>query len=193
MSTKTTNKPKAKAQIGLKLRNNKSVHYANLDPSLPLPVAKHEAFCLNVLKGYALLPAYKLANPSEADSKHGTLASKSSLLHAREYIRTRINWLKASAVSDAVATRGEALAFVTSVMRTPIADVGTDSPLAQEVTETEAGRKVKMPSKMEAVKLLASMQGWEQAKELKLSGSVGIIPRHLQTMTPEQLENFVKE
>lgn len=60
--------------------------------------------------------------------------------------------------------RDEIVGFLAKVLRTPVGELTPDSVLAQEyldeVTEDASRRRVKMVSKMDAVKQICSMMGW---------------------------------
>ena len=73
-------------------------------------------------------------------------------------------------------TRDELVAFLTSVLRTPVGDVDEKSRLCQEFTIEEAGesvirKRIKMVGKLEAAGLLVKVMGWNAPENIQLTAS----------------------
>ena len=109
--------------------------------------------------------AYKRKDMSgEAASKAASRLSKDA-----EVLRI-IGELNAQLDQSAVATKQECLEFLTAVLRTPIGEVGEDSPLCQEVAYTDSGMRKKMPGKIEAVRELSKLAGYNEPKPVDVPG-----------------------
>lgn len=79
-----------------------------------------------------------------------------------EGVKLRILELK-QPISDKLAlTRDESLQFLANVVRTPVGAVTEDHVLAQSIKRSPEGvvTEIKMPGKLEALKLNAQLQGW---------------------------------
>ena len=108
-------------------------------------------------KADAYRKAYKRKDMSnDAASKAASRLSKDG-----EVLRM-IDELNAQLDRSAVATKQECLEFLTAVLRTPIGEVGEDSPLCQEVAYTDSGMRKKMPGKIEAVRELSKLAGYNE-------------------------------
>ena len=59
-----------------------------------------------------------------------------------------------------------------AILETPVVEVDANHWLAQEVSDTEQGRCVKMPSKLEAAKQLATLTGWNAPEKQELKHGV---------------------
>jgi len=58
------------------------------------------------------------------------------------------------------------MTYLADIIQTPASSVTEDSPLVQEVSETRTGRRImRIPSKMDAMKLMASICGWEKGTQ----------------------------
>lgn len=109
--------------------------------------------------------AYKRKDMSgESASKAASRLSKDA-----EVVRI-IGELNAQLDKSAVATKQECLEFLTSVLRTPIGQVGEDSPLCQEIAYTDSGMRKKMPGKIEAVRELSKLAGYNEPEKLEVGG-----------------------
>lgn len=153
---------------------------------------KQEKFCLEYLKTGNASEAYRTAYDA-ADMKPESIHRNAYELVNNTKIASRLAELNASAVSDAVMTRQEAMEKLSNLARTDLADVvefsscevGMDgeTPVIQAtwkikdsafmnpkqlaiITELSAGRegiKIKTHSQLAAIQQLAKMQGWESA------------------------------
>ena len=63
----------------------------------------------------------------------------------------------------------KALGYLVEILETPISEVNQDHRLAQEYRVAEGSSTVKLPSKSEAMKQLASMLGWNEPEEHKVN------------------------
>lgn len=81
-----------------------------------------------------------------------------------------IDELNAQLDKSVIATKQECLEFLTSVLRTPIGQVGEDSPLCQEIAYTDSGMRKKMPGKIEAVRELSKLAGYNEPEKLEIGG-----------------------
>ena len=116
-------------------------------------------------KADAYRKAYKRKDMSnEAASKAASRLSKDA-----EIVRM-IDELNALLDRSAIATKQECLEFLTAVLRTPIGEVGEDSPLCQEVAYTDSGMRKKMPGKIEAVRELSKLAGYNEPEPVDVPG-----------------------
>lgn len=182
---------------------------------------KQEAFCLAYLKTGNASEAYRLSYNAE-NMKPETIHVKACDLMKNDKVAARLKELNASAVSDAVMTRQEALERLSGFARTDLADLvefGTyevgeedgqpilqaswrikDSALQDpkkmaaisELAATKDGIKIKTHSPLSAIQQLAKMQGWESATKHELSGPNGS-PVMVATMTKEDYQKARKE
>lgn len=116
-------------------------------------------------KADAYRKAYKRKDMSnDAASKAASRLSKDG-----EILRM-IDELNAQLDRSAIATKQECLEFLTAVLRTPIGQVGKDSPLCQEIAYTDSGMRKKMPGKIEAVRELSKLAGYNEPEKLEVGG-----------------------
>ena len=116
-------------------------------------------------KADAYRKAYKRKDMSnDAASKAASRLSKDG-----EVLRM-IDELNAQLDRSAIATKQECLEFLTAVLRTPIGEVGEDSPLCQEVAYTDSGMRKKMPGKIEAVRELSKLAGYNEPEPVDVPG-----------------------
>lgn len=131
------------------------------DGSKPLENAKHEKFANLVVEGKPSRVAY--AAVFGAHATVDSIDASASRLLSRGKVNLRVQHLKERASSRMVLTVRERREFLASVVRTPVGAIDENSPLAQEVIYEESERgsrtKVKMPGKLEALKLDAEMAG----------------------------------
>lgn len=116
-------------------------------------------------KADAYRKAYKRKDMSnEAASKAASRLSKDA-----EVLRI-IDKMNAQLDKSAIATKQECLEFLTAVLRTPIGEVGENSPLCQEVVYTDSGVRKKMPGKIEAVRELSKLAGYNEPEPVDVPG-----------------------
>lgn len=163
---------------------------------------KQEAFCLAYLRTGNASEAYRLSYEAQ-NMKPESVNRKAKELLDNVKIAARLQDLNASAVTDAVMTRQEALERLSSFARTDLADlvefgsyeIGEQDghPVIQaawkikdsvlqdpaklaaisELAASKDGIKIKTHSPLSAIQQLAKMQGWESATKHELSGPGG--------------------
>jgi hypothetical protein len=121
---------------------------------------RQETFCQLVATGlYTHSEAYEKAGYTP-DGSHATRLAQNGRIRARIF-KLKMEQSKANKMSQQ-----EILTFLADIIQTPATEVNEGSPLIQEVSETRTGRRiVKIPSKMEAMKLMASICGWEKGTQ----------------------------
>ncbi len=91
---------------------------------------------------------------------HETANAIAYRLMVNDGVISRINELKQRCEDKSVLTLIEKRRFLASVVRTPVGEVDESSHLAQSVKYGKDGEKeIKMPGKIEAVKLDAQLMG----------------------------------
>ena len=113
--------------------------------------------------------AYRKAYNRKDMSNDAASKAASRLSKDGEVLRM-INELNAQLDRSAVATKQECLEFLTAVLRTPIGEVDEDSPLCQEVAYTDSGMRKKMPGKIEAVRELSKLAGYNEPEPVDVPG-----------------------
>ncbi|WP_052168228.1 terminase small subunit [Pseudomonas aeruginosa] len=174
---------------------------------------KQEAFCLAYLKTGNASEAYRLSYDAK-NMKSETVNRTAKELIDNPKIAARMAELNASAVTDAVMTRQEALERLSRFARTDLADlvefgsyeIGEQDgqPVIQaawkikdsvlqdpqkmaaisELAATKDGIRIKTHSPLQAIQQLAKMQGWESATKHEVSGPDGG-PLAVATLTKE--------
>lgn len=121
---------------------------------------RHEAFC----QAYALG-----GNASEAYRKAGYSAKDADVAGPRLLgnvgIQQRIEQIRLENDGKSELTKAQALHYLAQIIRTPIGEIDQNHHLAQEYAITEHGHRLKMPGKLEALKLLGQWCGWEKGTE----------------------------
>lgn len=113
--------------------------------------------------------AYRKAYNRKDMSNDAASKAASRLSKDGEVLRM-IDELNTQLDRSAVATKQECLEFLTAVLRTPIGEVGEDSPLCQEVAYTDSGMRKKMPGKIEAVRELSKLAGYNEPEPVDVPG-----------------------
>ena len=113
--------------------------------------------------------AYRKAYNRKDMSNDAASKAASRLSKDGEVLRM-IDELNAQLDRSAIATKQECLEFLTAVLRTPIGEVGEDSPLCQEVAYTDSGMRKKMPGKIEAVRELSKLAGYNAPEPVDVPG-----------------------
>lgn len=120
--------------------------------------------------------AYREAYGKSSEVKESTCRSNASKLLTNTNILTEIERIRSEIDKAAVLSLQEKRKFLANVIRTPIHEVDRDSPLCQtyEYSSTNDGSKeiIKMPSKLEAIKIDNDMMGHGN-KRLELTGKDG--------------------
>lgn len=132
------------------------------DGSKPLLNTKHEAFAHLIAAGGTQWGSYMQVYQCSRDNAEAAAFRLMKKQDEFGVIR-RFTYLREQMSRGTVLSARERREYLASVVRTPVGSVNEHSPLAQEVTyeESEKGSrtKVKMPSKLEALKLDAQMAG----------------------------------
>lgn len=139
---------------------------AERKPGQPLALPQHEAFAQAVAEGLSGAAAYRREISSKC-TYESSVVSASQLL-ADPNVRLRVDELRCSfeeVLINRLGVKQETLArYLMAVIQTPLADVTVDHELCQEYSRTDGDKvtteKVKMPSKLEAMKQLVAMAGW---------------------------------
>lgn len=139
---------------------------------------KHEAFAQAVAKGESAAEAYRKTYPRASAATAET--NGPALIRDETQVQLRIAEIRENANRIAKErldlTQEEALAYLARVVRTPIGEVDHTSDLCQERTFIEGNEetsvKVKMCGKLEAIKQVATMCGWNAPQ--KVEGSIGL-------------------
>ena len=124
----------------------------------PLRNSRHEAFARLLVQGKSQAEAYRELFPASRRWKADSVHEKASKLGAK--VRPRVAEIQQEGVSKAILTRNELAEYLSRVIRTPVGEVGPDSPLVQEYSADKSGIRVRMVSKIAAVSELAKLMGW---------------------------------
>jgi hypothetical protein len=130
----------------------------------PLSNPRHEAFAQALATGKPAAEAYRLAGYAEAHAKNA-----GSRLANKPEVKARVALIRGE--TDAVTTisKARALEILAEIITTPIGKVDQDHYLCQEHSRTtgehSTTEKWKMPSKMDALKLLGNWCGWEKGTD----------------------------
>lgn len=151
---------------------------ADRKPGQPLALPQHEAFAQAVAEGLSAAAAYRREISNECTYESSVQAA--SKLMADFNVRSRVEELRSSfeeILVDRLGVKQETLArYLMAVIQTPLADVTVDHELCQEYSRTDGDKvtteKVKMPSKLEAMKQLISMAGWNAPEKTESTTTV---------------------
>jgi hypothetical protein len=143
----------------------------------PLPDARHERFAqLMADKRMSNAEAYReaLGKPEMTPDVAAVMATK---WLNRVNVAARITELKAQAEEVSTLTRQEAVGILCDVITTGARQVDPDGPLCQsykrhKTPQGEETETITMPSKMEALKQLAAMCGWNSAVKVDLGDNM---------------------
>ena len=160
-------------------------------------------FCLNYAAIGKLTVAYQNALVDLGQDKmEKTSAMKRAItLLKRNDIKEYLSGLVGFMEDKGVAKPLEIHMFLTDIVRTSISEIDDKSPLCQEKTVTEKispdGTKTtktvfKMPSKLEAIKILNTMKGHNAAIKVDMSvkGGIMVVPM---ASDLEQWEDFAAD
>src|SRR5258708_3947902 len=124
--------------------------------SEPLANSRHEAFAQEVASGKSGTEAYEAVYGVRG--RNVATAAGSRLLRDPK-VAARVKSFQTAAAQGVVADLHEIQAFLTRVMRTPVADVDASSDLCERRRDTAHGTDLFMPNKRGCVELLAKLQG----------------------------------
>jgi hypothetical protein len=121
---------------------------------------KHERFAQERAKGASVDEAYQLAGFNAHRGNAHRLSTNESILR-------RVRELQEAGAKSIEFEIEDALRWHLEVLRTPVGQITKDHPLAQEYTETvsehSTSEKIKMPSKMDAIREISKLRGWYEA------------------------------
>lgn len=160
---------------------------------------KHEAFAQAVAGGMEAGKAYRKVYKSKAK----TAETSGPRLFRNVAVKARVRELQEETSKTIAFTKQEALEFLADVIRTPIGDIDETSPLCQEYTVDEINSgggqgklrrgnapegnerrgdsilrtKLKMPSKLDALKQMAQLCGWNEPEkhDVAVTGPRGVL------------------
>src|ERR1035437_5053964 len=135
----------------------------------PLSV-RHERFCQAIVDGMGAGDAYRHAGYKCANA---TARANGARLLTNANVRARISELRNKCEQACEMTREDMIRYLSRAIRTPIAEIGPNDPLAQEVTvdRLKGGTvrtRIKIVSKLEASKQLAVMCGWNAPEKIEV-------------------------
>jgi hypothetical protein len=119
------------------------------------------------------LPAGRAWTQAGYQARGNAAAVQASLALKKPKFKAYIKAERARLEKAGEIRRDELVAWLASVIRTPIAHVSADSPLCQEYTCEDMGNggtrtRIKMASKLEACRQLAEIMGWNKPQEMKV-------------------------
>lgn len=120
------------------------------------------------------IPAGRAYEQAGYSAKGDSADASASRLLKSEKVSAFVNAQRKKIADGCLRERWELVAWLQDAIWTPVGEVGEDHPLALEMTKDEVGKttvrtKVKMVSKMDAVKQLSAMMGWNAAEKVKIS------------------------
>jgi len=105
---------------------------------------------------------YQSKNPNSA-------AAAACRLLKKDYIITAIEARREKLREAAHLSRMDVVGFLCDTIKTPVGEIDEHHKLAQEhsseETEQRSSSRIKMPSKLEAVKILVQMMGWNEPEK----------------------------
>jgi phage terminase small subunit len=130
-----------------------------------------------------------LANPTNAGQAYIDAGHNIKLNSARVMACTalkspevvaEIKKRQAKMQEEAHISRMEIVGFLADTIRTPIGKLDENHRLTQEHTVDEVGEmtmktKIKMPSKLEAIKILNAMMGWNAPEEVNHKHEIAVV------------------
>jgi hypothetical protein len=144
---------------------------------------RHEKFAQAVAGGMSAGAAYRKiykSKPESAETQGPLLLRDVQVSFRVAEIRENANKIAKERLD---LTQEEVLAYLARVVRTPIGDVDHTSDLCQERTFIEGNEetsvKVKMVGKLEAIKQVATMCGWNAPQKVENDGKLEIVVRKL--------------
>lgn len=131
-------------------------------------------FAEGILDGLSQAEAYKRAYPKATKS----IDSQASRLAKNAKVLGYITQMREKAKSEKVWGRQKVLEYLTAVAATPVGQIGPDDELCQShsTSETKFGtnERIEMPSKLEALKMLNKMQGYDAPQKVEVEASDGL-------------------
>ena len=135
----------------------------------PLSV-RHERFCQAIVDGMNAGDAYHAAGYR---CTRDTARANGARLLTNANVRARISKLRGRCEQACQMTREDVIRYLSRAIRTPVSEIGPNDPLAQEVTVDSVGKnivrtRIKIVSKMDALKQLAAMCGWNAPEKIEV-------------------------
>ena len=129
-----------------------------------------------MVEGRSGAAAYAIVDPGH---KREFAKSGATKVLKKPHVRAYVEKLRAEVAEqtmlEMVASRQEALEFLTAVLRTPAGKVDELSKLCQSFKRTATALEVRMPSKLDAVDRLAKMLGWDAPKKVEHDSKDGLL------------------
>ena len=119
---------------------------------------RHERFAQLVAEGRSQADAYRETFPQSKRWKDESVHVKASRVMAK--VGPRVRELQEDLAKRSVIQKEEAIKFLSDVVRTPIGEIGPDSPLAQGYERGKDGLRVSYVNKLAAIEQLAKLLGW---------------------------------
>ena len=131
--------------------------------------ARHERFAQLIAAGRSQADAYRQVYSRSRGWADTSLHPKASELAGK--VSARVTELQRVGVSMAIMTRNELAGYLSKVIKTPIGELGPDSPLVLEYEAGDKCKRVRMVSKIAAADLLCKLMGWyaEERHEVRFS------------------------
>lgn len=145
---------------------------------------QHERFAQVVAGGAFAVDAYR-QTVAEPGTGYASCAAAAYMLMAVPEIAERIRQLRtnfARVLEEKLGVKQETIGrYLVEILTSPAGSIDADHPLCQEVVKTRQTHghgekaeeweteKIKIPSKMEAAKILCAMAGWNAPEESKVT------------------------
>ena len=123
-----------------------------------LPNQRHELFARGMADGLSAAAAYGAAG-------YVPHRQSAAALLTNPDVRSRIEELKGEAAAAAKFTKEQAIQFLVECIQQPVGSLTADSRLAEEISPTQHGTRVRMMGKAKALELLGKWAGWEKGTE----------------------------
>jgi hypothetical protein len=144
------------------------------DGSVPVQWPEFERYCVLIAKGEMTdTEAYKQAvDPAANQKRLSSMTSRYKKIYAKriEWLRERLNELAAQHADEELLSVVEKRKFCAQVVRAKIGELDGSSNLVEEYSEGESGTRVKMPSKLAAIKMDNDLAGEGAEAESQKAG-----------------------
>lgn len=119
---------------------------------------RHERFAQLLAGGRSQADAYREVYPRSRAWRDTSVHERASKISAK--VLPRVRELQVDLEKRSVIQKEEIVRFLSSVVRTPVGQVGPDSPLVQVYERGKHGLRISMVSKLAAIEQLAKLLGW---------------------------------
>ena len=128
---------------------------------------KQKRFARGIFDGLSQREAYREAYDCSAKKDHSidTLASK---LLKKVEVREYLDELNRQVETSKIMSKQERMEYLSRVIRTPIGKLDESSDMVQEASVTETTSKLKMPSKIDAIRELNRMDGAYEPEKVEV-------------------------